>query len=163
MAIALLTLVLLGTFALVATTVVGFFVPPGAAWMRQHFLWALVSTFLLVMGHSFVMFFLLATGVEMKDLEKARGWGDSFRRRTVAMKGRVFPVMTSALLLVVVNFMMGAAAHTHAVPRWVHLALAWTTVFTCLLALWREYLVLGENNRLIAEAASRRKDTPAAS
>jgi len=163
MAIALLTLVLLGTFALVATTVVGFFVPPGAAWMRQHFLWALVSTFLLVMGHSFVMFFLLATGVEMKDLEKARGWGDSFRRRTVAMKGRVFPVMTSALLLVVVNFMMGAAAHTHAVPRWVHLALAWTTVLTCLLALWREYLVLGENNRLIAEAASRRKDTPAAS
>ena len=163
MAIALLTLVLLGTFALVATTLVGFVVTPGAAFMRQHFLWALVSTFLLVMGHSFVMFFLLATGVEMKDLEKARGWGDSFRRRTVAMKGRVFPVMTSALLLVVVNFMMGAAAHARAVPRWVHLALAWTTVLTCLLALWREYLVLGENNRLIAEAASRRKDTPAAS
>jgi hypothetical protein len=162
MAIALLTLVLLGTLALLVTTVGGFFTPPGAAWMRQHFLWALVSTFLLVMGHSFVMFFLLATGVEMKDLEKARGWGDSFRRRTVAMKGRVFPVMTSALLLVVVNFMMGAAAHTRAVPRWVHLALAWTTVLTCVIALWREYQVLGDNNRLIAEAASRRKDTPAA-
>jgi hypothetical protein len=163
MAIALLTVVLLGTIALLVTTLLGFFVPPGAAFMRQHFLWALVSTFLLVMGHSFVMFFLLATGVEMKDLEKARGWGDSFRRRTVAMKGRVFPVMTSALLLVVINFMMGAAAHTRAVPRWVHLVLAWTTVLTCVLALWREYLVLGDNNRLIAEAASRRKDSPAAS
>jgi hypothetical protein len=163
MAIALLTLVLLGTLALLATSLLGLFVPPGAVFMRQHFLWALGSTFLLVMGHSFVMFFLLATGVEMKDLEKARGWGDSFRRRTVAMKGRVFPAMTSALLLVIVNFMMGAAAHTRAVPRWVHLALAWTTVFTCLLALWREYLVLGDNNRLIAEAASRRKDTPASS
>lgn len=163
MAIALLTLVLLGTIALLVTTLHGFFVPPGSTFMRQHFLWALGSTFLLVMGHSFVMFFLLATGVEMKDLEKARGWGDSFRRRTVAMKGRVFPVMTSALLLVVINFMMGAAAHTRAVPRWVHLALAWTTVATCLLALWREYLVLGDNNRLIAEAASRRRDTPAAS
>jgi hypothetical protein len=162
MAIALLTLVLLGTLALVASTLVGFVVAPGAAFMRQHFLWALVSTFLLVMGHSFVMFFLLATGVEMKDLEKARGWGDSFRRRTVAMKGRVFPVMTSALLLVIVNFMMGAAAHTRAVPRWVHLALAWTTVATCLLALWREYQVLGDNNRLIAEAASRRRDTSSA-
>lgn len=159
MAIALLTLVLLGTLALLATTLVGFVAAPGAAFMRQHFLWALVSTFLLVMGHSFVMFFLLATGVEMKDMEKARGWGDSFRRRTVAMKGRVFPVMTSALLLVVVNFMMGAAAHTRAVPRWVHLVLAWTTVLTCLMALWREYQVLGDNNRLIAEAASRREDT----
>jgi hypothetical protein len=78
------------------------------------------------------------------------------------MKGRVFPVMTSALLLVIVNFMMGAAAHTRAVPRWVHLALAWTTVATCLLALWREYQVLGDNNRLIAEAASRRRDTSGA-
>lgn len=161
MAIALLTLVLLGTIALLATTFVGFVVGPGAPFMRQHFLWALVSTFLLVMGHSFVMFFLLATGVEMKDLEKARGWGDSFRRRTVAMKGRVFPVMTSALLLLIVNFMMGAAAHTRAVPRWVHLALGWTTVVTCLVALWREYQVLGDNNRLISEAASRRRDTPA--
>jgi hypothetical protein len=161
MAIALLTVVLLGTLCLVTMTVLGFLGTPGPAWMRQHFLWALSSTFLLVMGHSFVMFFLLATGVEMKDLEKARGWGDSFRRRTVAMKGRVFPVMTSALLLVVVNFMMGAAAHTRAVPRWVHLGLAWTTILTCVLALWREYLVLGENNRLIAEAASRRRDTPA--
>ena len=129
--------------------------------MRQHFLWSLGSTFLLVMGHSFVMFFLLATGVEMKDMEKARGWGDSFRKRTVAMKARVFPVMTSALLLVIVNFMMGAAAHTRAVPRWVHVALAWVTIATCVLALYREYRVLGDNNRLIAEAASRREDTAA--
>jgi hypothetical protein len=161
MAIALLTLVLLGTACLLATTVLGYVEPHSAAWMRQHFLWSLGSTFLLVMGHSFVMFFLLATGVEMKDMEKARGWGDSFRKRTVAMKSRVFPVMTSALLLAVVNFMMGAAAHTHAVPRWVHEALAWATILTCLLALYREYRALGDNNRLIAEAASRREDTAA--
>ena len=161
MAIALLTLVLLGTLSLLATTVLGYLGPPGAAWMRQHFLWSLGSTFLLVMGHSFVMFFLLATGVEMKDMEKARGWGDSFRKRTVAMKARVFPVMTSALLLVVVNFMMGAAAHTRAVPRMVHVALAWVTILTCVLALYREYRALGDNNRLIGEAASRREDTAA--
>jgi hypothetical protein len=163
MAIALLTLVALGTASLLATTTLGYFGAHGASWMRQHFLWSLGSTFLLVMGHSFVMFFLLATGVEMKDLEKARGWGDSFRRRTVAMKSRVFPAMTSALLLVVINFMMGAAAHTHAVPRWLHVALAWATILTCLLALHREYRALGDNNRLIAEAASRREDTGASS
>jgi hypothetical protein len=161
MGIALLTLVVLGTASLLATTLLGYLGPHGAPWMRQHFLWALGSTFLLVMGHSFVMFFLLATGVEMKDMEKARGWGDSFRKRTVAMKARVFPPMTSALLLVVVNFMMGAAAHTRAVPRWLHEGLAWLTVLTCLLALYREYRALGDNNRLIAEAASRREDTPA--
>ena len=161
MAIALLTLVVLGTAALLATTVLGYAGAPGAAWMRQHFLWSLGSTFLLVMGHSFVMFFLLATGVEMKDMEKAQGWGDSFRKRTVAMKSKVFPAMTSALLLVVINFMMGAAAHTRAVPRWVHVGMAWLTILTCLLALYREYRALGDNNRLIAEAASRREDTRA--
>jgi hypothetical protein len=156
--IALLTLAAAGTLALLATTLLSY-AGSDAAWIRQHFLLALGSTFLLVMAHSFLMFFLIATGVELKEMEKERGWGDSFRRRTVAMKSRVFPLMTSALLLVVFNFMMGAAAHTRAVPAWVHHGLAWLTVAVCLAALWREYAVVGENNRLIAEAASRREDT----
>ena len=59
------------------------------------------------------------------------------------MKAQVFPLMTSALLLVIVNFMMGAAAHTRAVPPWVHAALAWGTLAVCVAALWREYLVRG--------------------
>jgi hypothetical protein len=155
--IALLTLAAAGTLALLATTVLSYV--PREGWLGSHFLLALGSTFLLVMAHSFVMFFLIATGVELKDIERAQGWGDSFRRRTVAMKSRVFPLMTSALLLVIVNFMMGAAAHTRAVPAWVHHGLAWLTLAVCLAALWREYLVIGENNRLIAEAASRREDT----
>lgn len=159
MGIALLTLAAAGTAALLATTALSYFAREDPDWMRQHFLLALGSTFLLVMAHSFVMFFLIATGVELKDIEKQQGWGDSFRRRTVAMKSRVFPLMTSALLLVIFNFMMGAAAHTRAVPGWVHHSLAWGTLAVCLAALWREYLVIGENNRLIAEAASRREDT----
>ena len=159
MAVALLTLALVGTLALLATTAVGYLVPADAAWMRQHFLLALGSTTLLVMAHSFIMFFLIATGVELKDMEKARGWGDSFRRRTIAMKSQVFPAMTFALLLVIANFMLGAAAHTRAVPAWVHHATAWLTVLLCAVALQREYRVLGDNNRLIAEAASRREDS----
>jgi hypothetical protein len=104
------------------------------------------------------MFFLIATGVEMKDMEKERGWGDSFRRRTIKMKSEVFPAMTFALLLVLANFIMGAAAHTRAVPARVHEALAWLTLLTCLFTLQREWRVLGDNNRLIAEAALRRED-----
>jgi len=159
MSIALLTLALVGTLALAATTALGYLVPGDAARMRQHFLLALGSTTLLVMAHSFIMFFLIATGVELKDMEKARGWGDSFRRRTIAMKSRVFPAMTFALLLVIANFILGAAAHTRAVPAWIHHAAAWATLLVCLVAFYREYLILGQNNRLIAEAASRREDS----
>jgi hypothetical protein len=161
MAIALLTLALVGTLSLAATMVVGYQVPADPVLVKRHFLAALTSTTLLVMAHSFIMFFLIATGVEMKEMEKERGWGDSFRRRTVAMKGRVFPLMTYALLLVMANFILGAAAHTRAVPAWFHGLLAWTTLAVCLAALGREYAVLGENNRLIDEAALRRRgDVP---
>ncbi len=154
MSIALLTLTLVGTLSLAATMVLGYLVPgPGA--MRQHFLAALGSTFLLVMGHSFIMFFLIATGVAMKDIEKERGWGQGFRRRLVEMKSRVFPLMTGALLLVIVNFIVGAGAHTRALPGWLHAALAWATLITCVVTLHREYRVLGENNRLIEEAGVR--------
>src|SRR5918994_3653357 len=156
MGIALLTLAAVGTACFAASLLLGYVIP-GSHSLRHHFVLALTSTFLLVMAHSFIMFFLIATGVELKDMEKQQGWGDSFRRRTIAMKSRVFPLMTSALLVVIANFILGAAAHTRVVPRWVHHALAWGTVAVCVAALRREYLVLGENNRLIAEAASRRE------
>jgi hypothetical protein len=164
MAIALLTLALCGTLSLLAATLLGYAVPAGAATLRTHFLLGLVSTTLLVAAHSFIMFFLIATGVELKDMEKARGWGDSFRRRTIAIKGRVFPLATAALLLVVANFILGAAAHTRVIPRPAHAAIAWATLLACAVTLHREYRALGDNNRLIAEAGARRarEVTPAA-
>lgn len=157
MAIGLLTLAALGTLGLAATILLGYRLPVAVS-MRTHFMAALLSTTLLVMAHSFIMFFLIATGVEMKDLEKAGGWGDSFRRRTIALKSRIFPLLTGALLLVIANFILGAAAHTRALPAWVHEATAWATLITCLAAFARSWTVLGDNNRLIAEAASRRED-----
>ena len=158
MGIALLTLALVGTAVFTASLLLGYVIPEHHL-LRQHFMLALGSTFLLVMAHSFIMFFLIATGVELKDMEKAAGWGDSFRRRTIALKSQVFPAMTIALLLVIANFILGAAAHTRALPAWVHEATAWATFVTCVAALVRSYSVLGDNNRLIAEAATRKEDT----
>jgi hypothetical protein len=158
MSIALLTLALVGTLTLLGSIVGGYRVPGAPLAMRAHFLLSLLSTLLLVMAHSFIMFFLIATGVEMKDLEKEKGWGDSFRRRTVAMKGKVFPVMTLSLMLVIANFILGAAAHTRAIPALVHEGLAWLTFVVCAYALWREWQVLGDNNRLIEEAGLRRNE-----
>lgn len=160
MGIALLTLALVGTAAFAASLLLGYVIPAHHS-LRHHFVLALGSTFLLVMAHSFIMFFLIATGVELKDMEKAAGWGDTFRRRTIALKSQVFPAMTFALLLVIANFILGAAAHTRAVPQRVHEGLSWLTLAVCVFTLYREYRVLGANNRLIAEAASRREDTPA--
>jgi hypothetical protein len=153
MAIGLLTLALVGTVSLLATVLLGH---QAALDVRRHFLLALATTTVLVLAHSSIMFFLIATGVEMKELEARQGWGDSFRRRTVRLKSRVFPVATLALLLVIANFVLGAAAHTRALPVWTHGLLAWATLAACALTLVREYQALGENNRLIGEAGRRR-------
>jgi hypothetical protein len=155
MAISLLTLALVGTLSFLFTIVMGYEVPAGVT-VGRHFLIGLVSTLLLVMAHSFIMFFLIATGVELKNMEKEHGWGDDFRRRTIAMKGKVFGPATMALLLVIAHFVLGAAAHTRAIPMWMHHVLAWVTFAVSTLALWREYWALGENNRLIDEAGRRR-------
>jgi hypothetical protein len=130
---------------------------PLAVPLKVHFVAALGTTTLLVMAHSFILFFLLATGVSLKEIEKEQGWGDSFRRRTIAFKGRVFPAATLTLLLVMANFILGAAVHTRALPALVHEGLAWTTLAFSLVTLYREYRVLGDNNRLIAEAGIRRQ------
>jgi hypothetical protein len=159
-AIALLGLSLTGTLTLLYSILLGYQVPAQTSVLKLHFLIALLSTTLLVMAHSFIMFFLIATGVEMKEMEQAAGWGDSFRRRTIKMKGQVFPAMTFAILLVIANFILGAAAHTRALPARVHEVMAWLTLLLNLFTLQREWRVLGENNRLIAEMALRREDTP---
>jgi hypothetical protein len=159
MAVTLFLLSLAGTVVYGMALALGYRVPADPSWMRPHFLLALLATLLLVMGHSFVMFFMIATGVELKDLEREAGWGDSFRRRTIALKARMFPAVTLALALVIANFILGGGAHTRALPRWVHEGLAWATLVVALVALRREHQALGENNRLIAEAASRREDT----
>ncbi len=156
MSISLLTLAFVGTLAFLGSIVLGYQVPGAPVTMRSHFLVSLLATTLLVAAHSFIMFFLIATGVEMKNMEKEKGWGDSFRRRTVAMKGKVFPVMTLALLLVVANFIVGAAIHTRVLPPLVHEAFAWLTFAVCLVALAREWRVIGDNNRLIEEAGLKR-------
>src|SRR5262245_27114223 len=157
MAIALLTLALVGTLALLGSLLNGYGVPGDRAAVGHHFLLSLVATLLLAMAHSFIMFFLLATGVEMKEMEKAGSGGDSIRRRLIAIKSRAFPSMTLALLLLIGNFMLGGAAHTRAVPPLVHEGFAWTTFAVCCYALFREYQVLGDNNRLIEEAAAQRR------
>lgn len=159
MAIALLTLAFFGTACLLATIVYGYGVAGDPSLVGTHFLLALGTTTVLVMAHSFIMFFLLATGVELKEMEQKRGWGESFRKRTITMKGRVFPPMTVAILLVMANFISGAGVHTRAFPSWIHEGLSWITLIVCGVALLREYQVLGDNNRLIAEA-SRRRRTP---
>jgi hypothetical protein len=96
----------------------------------------------------------------MKEMEKAAGRGDSFRRRTIALKSRIFPLLTGALLLIIANFILGAAAHTRALPAWAHEGMAWATLVTSSLAFVRCWQVLGDNNRLIAEAATLREDSP---
>jgi hypothetical protein len=159
MAIGLLTLAALGTLGLLASVVLGYRVPGAPLALKAHFMAALLSTTLLVMAHSFIMFFLIATGVEMKEMEKAAGRGDSFRRRTIALKSRIFPLLTGALLLIIANFILGAAAHTRALPAWVHEGMAWATLLTSTAAFIRAWLVLGDNNRLIAEAATLREDS----
>jgi hypothetical protein len=156
MPISLLTLALLGTLSFLGSIVLGYRAGAPAA-IRSHVLVSLLATTLLVAAHSFIMFFLIATGVEMKNMEKEKGWGDTFRRRTVAMKGKVFPVMTLALVLVVANFVLGAAIHTGALHPLVHEAFAWLTFAVCLVALAREWQVLGDNNRLIEEAGLKRQ------
>jgi hypothetical protein len=156
MSVSLLTLALLGTLGLLWSILDGYAVRGSALAMKPHFLVSLFSTLLLAMAHSFIMFFLIATGVEMKNMEKEHGWGDTFRRRTVALKSRSFPLMTSALLLVIANFILGAATHTKVLPPLVHEGLSWLTFAVCVATLWREVQVLGANNRLIEEAGLRR-------
>ena len=92
MAVSLLTVALLGTLSLLATVVLGYRLPYDPGLLRIHFLAAFASTTLLVMGHAFILFFLIA--------HVANKAAPSFATARVCLHGGFVVLVASARLAI---------------------------------------------------------------
>ncbi|HTY41051.1 MAG TPA: hypothetical protein VMH79_04180 [Thermoanaerobaculia bacterium] len=164
MAIALLvgTLLALGGFLL--TSVQGFVVaahltqsgPAAHFLVTKHVAYAIPTVLLSLFSQSMVLFFFIGTGRLVKD--EIVGYPEPERRAVLGalrrFKRRTSPPATFALLSAIAVFVLGGAAHTSAVPPWVHLAAAITAVATHLWALGADWTAFLDNARLMADPAA---------
>ena len=164
MAIALLAGTILALAGFLLTSVQGFVAathlaqasPAARLLVTKHVAYAIPTVLLSLFSQSMVIFFFIGTGRLVKD--EIAGYAEADRRAVLGvlrdLKRRTSPPATFALLCAIAVFVLGGAAHTKALPSWVHLTAALTAVATHLWALGAEWTAFLENGRLMADPAA---------
>lgn len=172
MAIALLAGTVLALAGFLLTSVQGFVVathlaqasPAARFLVTKHVAYAIPTVLLSLFSQSMVIFFFIGTGRLVKD--EIVGYAEADRRAVLEVlrdfKRRTSPPATFALLSAIAVFVLGGAAHTKALPSWVHLTASLTAVATHFWALGAEWNAFLENGRLMADPAAYVRKGPVA-
>ncbi len=157
MAQALLTGVAIGILGLVATTFLGLRAVSGADVWR-HISFGIFSTFITLLAHSMMIFYLIGKGKAVKDamVENGRSAASDpdYRRfvgRIAAARRPVFSISTLAMGVTMVTAILGASVDTGVLPPIVHAMIAYGAV-ACNAAAFRvELAALTESARVVDE------------
>lgn len=147
-------LLMVGAFAtlvFLATGVLGYMVVDSAT-VDRHVVLGLAAGFLLLFSHSWIMFYLIGTGKMVKEAVAEHGLPEEWIERTKDFKNRSYPWLMVAMGLVMATFILGGGVETQVLPKWIHWGLFYLAVGAQFRALYLEFLVLTENQRLIALA-----------
>ena len=161
MAVALLLTTALALAGFLVTSIQGFAVSAGLlhgaaaakAVVGRHVGYAIPAVLLSLFSQSMVIFYFIGTGKLVKD--EIHGYPEAERVRVLGalrrFKRETSPAATLALASAIAVFVLGGAAHTRAVPGWVHLASAVAAVGLHAWAIAAEARAFAENNRLMAD------------
>ncbi len=152
MVLALLTSSLMGAISLVITIALGFAVDSRAD-VNQHFLFALFTTFVIVLAQCMSIFYFIGTAKQVKDLMVDHPRREEFVLRTRTFKAGVFPAASWTIVFTMAVFIIGAGVDTRVVPVWIHTGLGALALATFIYALFREIQYMSKNNILLDEVA----------
>lgn len=135
----------------------------GGKWFVWHWSLGVITGIFTCFTHSLVFIQLIGSGKGIKEAVDAYSLPDDpetgYVRRTKKFKGRAFPWAMFMPMITIATTWIGAWHETNfrAAPGLVaashqcHMWIAWITVALNLLAFWKEYHVIAENTRMIAE------------
>jgi hypothetical protein len=144
---ALLTAVLVGLGGLIATVVLGL----RGADIARHVSFGIFSTFITLLAHSMMMFYLIGKGKAVKDAMAEHGVAGDYYRRIAAARKPVFSIATFAMALTMAAAILGASVDTGVLPPIVHGTIAYGAVACNLAALKIEIDALTASTRIVDE------------
>jgi hypothetical protein len=152
MALALVVLEGLSVLAIVTATIAGLasahsFLPV-VVHPRTHVTLALTCSILVLFSHSMTMFYFIGTGVRMKELVAEHHVQVDLVTPTRRIKATVFPLLTMAIVLTMITFILGGGVDTGKIPGVVHLVLALGATVLNYLAAVRSIAAIFVNVRL---------------
>ena len=152
MALALVVMQVLSVLAIVTATIAGVasahpFLPVEVH-ARTHVTLGLTCAILILFSHSMTMFYFIGTGIRMKELVSEHRVEEDLVTPTRLIKAHVFPMMTMAILLTMVTFILGGGVDTGKIPGAIHLVLALGSMVLNYLAAAKAIAAIFANVRL---------------
>ena len=144
---ALLTAVLVGLGGLVATVVLGL----RGADIARHISFGIFSTFITLLAHSMMMFYLIGKGKAVKDAMAEHSVAGDYYRRIAAARKPVFSIGTLAMVLTMAAAILGASVDTGVLPPIVHAMIAYGAIACNIAALKTEIGSLTASSKVVDE------------
>ena len=119
--------------------------------VARHWQVALWTVLVVLMAHTLVMFYFLATGKQLKTVMQSSG--REVNRAHLAelrlIKNKVFPWIMAALFSTIATFVVGGGVLVGAVPKLVHGLLASAALVSSLVGVVLEIRFVERNRRII--------------
>jgi len=148
MTVALLTLNLMSVVAISITVYYGIKIPEGGGAFGRHFMIALAAAMLSVFTHTMTYFYFAGMSGNIKRAVEEHGKGKERLAESRRIKAKVMPWAFGGMGLLMATFVLGGAAHTRALPSWIHGGLGYLALIYSGLALLVEANYLLQQNAL---------------
>ncbi len=140
----------LGTLGLLATGALGYLQNPRVYGINTHASMALAGSLLILFAHCWILFFLVGTGKAIREAVEEYDLDRNHIERTKQFKQKLYPWLMLAMGMVIAAFVIGGGSYIGAMhPLW-HRVLGPLTILAQIYTLYLEFVVLGENERLVA-------------
>jgi hypothetical protein len=146
MTIGLLTMHFLSLAAISITVFYGIRIPEGGGAFGRHFIIALIAAMLAVFTHTMTYFYFAGMSGNIKRAVEEHSKGKERLLESRRIKAKVLPWAFGGMGLLMTTFVLGGAAHTQALPSWVHGGLGYFALIYSGVALLVEgYYLLQQN------------------
>ena len=161
MSAALLTLTGTSIVLLMASLLLAF-VAETSMEITRHVLLGVFSTFLNLLAHSLMIFYLIGKGKAIKEAVTEYGLGGDYVTRVSQIRAPVFTRATMAMTLTMVAAIVGASVDVQVLPSWPHATIALVAVAVNFYALLSEISALRGSSLVVDEVNKRLEDSPPA-
>ncbi len=150
MAQAILSAIGVGLLGLVAATVFGL----RGTDVSRHISFGFLSTLVILLAHSMMMFYLIGKGKAVKDALAEHNLTGDYYRRIAAARKPVFSIGTVAMVVTMAAAILGASVDTGVMPAVIHGMIAYGAIACNLVAVKIEVGALTTSAQVVDEVNS---------